>query len=476
MFSRSIRTQLLFAVNLPLVVLVTVFLVYDYNRMMGERVIDMHLALEEEAKTLLPAITRLSKGGTHDVQQYIDSVCEQMQTEKSPGHHIAVQTPSETLQATSHGRESPEMLAALHRAGDSSTGRASISNQEFVVGTAKSNKFIVYVAERLSNVKHRVRQAAIRRLSGILIAFVSVALLVNILLLRAVTHPVQKLVATVQQIGRGLFDVKFDSFNNAEMDYLATEINTMSQSLASADRNRKMQMAKAREIQQNLLPKNISSVSLRIAQLFEPAEDIGGDFYDILSLHDGSWLICVADVTGHGIPAAMSAAMLKTVLLQAVETQVSPATLLDVVNRRFVAVSLMEDFVSMTLIRVEPSVGQFQYASAGHEPAWLASSEGVLQELTSTGLLVGIDEYATWEEVDFLASTGTRLLLVTDGLSETFNSQGEMFGRARIAQLFNESRKLTIEQTIQRIDEAVRDFRGIASQQDDVTVVLVEMS
>jgi sigma-B regulation protein RsbU (phosphoserine phosphatase) len=56
-------------------------------------------------------------------------------------------------------------------------------------------------------------------------------------------------------------------------------------------------------------------LGLRVAHLFKPAEDIGGDYYDILPLKDGAWLICVADVTGHGIPAAMSAAMLKTLLL-----------------------------------------------------------------------------------------------------------------------------------------------------------------
>lgn len=475
-YRRSIRTQLLIAVNLPLVVLVTVFLGYDYKRMMNERIGEKHIALEEEAMTLLPAINQLRSDGILGVQRYIDNVCRQMQTELSPGHHIAVSLSETTLQATPHGQASSAMFSALERAASSPDRLTPFEDHELIVGTANSDEIVVYVAEKLTNLKYAVRWASIRRLAGLVVAFFAAAVLVNIVLLRAVTNPISRLVTTVQKLGGGQLGVRPESFRSAELDFLATEIESMSLSLASADRARKSQMAKARHIQENLLPKVSSSPGLHIAHLFEPAEDIGGDYYDILPLKDGTWLICIADVTGHGIPAAMSAAMLKMQILQAAENHTSPVEVLNFVNRRFAAVSLLEDFVSMILLRVEPQAGRLQYASAGHEPGWLISTGNTPRELSSTGLLLGIDENATWEEVIFQVTVGDRLMAFSDGLSETFNSQGEMFGRTRLARLLNECRELSIEQTMRRIKEALVDYRGSAPQQDDMTAVLLEIA
>jgi sigma-B regulation protein RsbU (phosphoserine phosphatase) len=149
---------------------------------------------------------------------------------------------------------------------------------------------------------------------------------------------------------------------------------------------------------------------------------------------------------------------------------------LNVLNEQFAAVSLLGDFVSMILLRVEPQANRLQYASAGHEPGWLISSGDNSRELTSTGLLLGIDEEAAWEEVTIETTMGDRLFVLTDGVSETFNSHGETFGRTRLSQLFTDCRDLTSEQTVQRIDESLAAYRGDAPQHDDVTVVLLELT
>ena len=473
---RTIRFQLLFAVNLPLAVLVAIGLIYDYRNEMTERLDEVRVALEDEAKTLLPAVVQLHHHGIATTQQYIDTVCGLMQTDKSPGHHIAVRLPTATLQATAHKLASPEMLAALQHASDAPTRRVPFENTELIVGIASGQDVTVYVAEKLTNVKHAVRTASMKRLAGVVVISLVAALIVNVVLIHAVTNPIQRLVTTVHKIGGGQLGVITESFRSAELNYLAREIDVMSASLAEADRDRKAQMAKAREIQQSLLPREPSIPGLHVAHLFEPAEDIGGDFYDILLMHDGAWLICVADVTGHGIPAAMSAAMLKTQLLQAVETHTSPAELLDIINRRFAAVSLLGDFVSIILLRVEPFAGRLQYASAGHEPGWLVPSSGDTRELSSTGLLLGIDDEATWENVTIEVTTGDRLFIFTDGVSETFNAMGKMFGRKRLHELFESTRESSLKQTTALLSEALIDFRGDVRQQDDITALLLEFN
>ena len=205
------------------------------------------------------------------------------------------------------------------------------------------------------------------------------------ILTRIVTRPIKDLVSTVSRIGTGELGVESRSFHSAELDYLAKTINTMSGSLAAADRERKAQMAKAREIQRDLLPSDAETAGLNIAYYFEPADDVGGDYYDVLPLDDGSCLICVADVTGHGIPAAMTAATIKALLMCSAKGRTSPAEILGFINQSSIKINPSGDFVKMFLVRAFPAEGRIQYASAGHEPAWLRLPDGSLKRLESTG-------------------------------------------------------------------------------------------
>lgn len=472
----TIRSRLLLSVNLPLAALVAVFLVYDYSRELGQRLEDKRIALEEEAKTVLPAVLQVRHHGGSSVQQYIDTVCGRMQDADSPGHHIAVELDGETFQAVAHHRASPEIMLAMREAASAPSHRAAFGETELLVGSYENGGATVYVSESLENLRAAVMGDIVRRLAGFALLAIVAALVVNMVLVRVVGKPLDRLVGTVQKIGAGQLGAEADSFSTAELDYLAGEINAMSSSLAAADRDRKTQMAKARDIQRNLLPQNIDAPGIGVGHIFEPADDVGGDYYDILPLDDGAWLFCVADVTGHGVPAAMTAAMLKTLLLQAAERFNSPAEMLHFINQRFTSVCLVGDFVTMALVRADPRTGCLTYASAGHEPAWLLPHTGQARELSSTGMILGINAEATWDDMAIDVAAGDRLLIVTDGVSETLNGEGKMFGRQRLAHVLAESRDLSVQQAAERINEAVKDFRSGTAQTDDVTLVLVEVS
>ncbi len=133
--TRSICFQLLLAVNLPLAVLATLFLVYDFRREISDRVVEKSIALDEEAKTMLPAVLQMRHHGKDYVQSYINTVCARMQDSDSPGHHIAVVFPKAVLQAEAHHRASPEMIQTLQRAAQFPTRRAYVGKQEIIVGT-----------------------------------------------------------------------------------------------------------------------------------------------------------------------------------------------------------------------------------------------------------------------------------------------------------------------------------------------------
>lgn len=447
---------------------------YDYQREMADRVRNKRIALEEEAKTLLPAAVALQHRPDAALQQYIDAVCAQMQTPDSPGHHIAVRLADITLQSKPHNRASPEMLSSMQLAAESPSHRATRTGSDLIVGVAEREGVAVYVGESLANVRRAVRAGVVRRLAALIIMFLIAAFTVNLVLLRIVTSPVQKLVATVQDIATGQLGAQSEPFRSAEFDFLASEINRMSLSLASADSNRRSQMAKAREIQNHLLPHSTDCPGLSAAFLFQPAEDVGGDYYDVVRTPDGACLFCVADVTGHGVPAAMSAAMLKMLLWQASEQLSSPAEMLAFVNQRFQSASIVDDFVSMLVVRSHPRSRRIEYASAGHEPAWLFFPDGTLHEVASTGLLLGVNNEAEWETEKIEIVDGSRLFMLSDGAAESFNDRGECFGRQRLAELCAQSRELSIRDSLARINETLTAFRNGASQGDDVTIVLVE--
>lgn len=472
--TRTLGFQLLAAMNLTVGVLVALFLVHDYRRDMTNRLAEKHTALQEEAKTLLPAILQMREYNESNIQGYVDAVCKRMRDSQSPGHHIAVKFGGRTLQASAHHRASAEILDAMRRAAHSTTYRARFGNTELVVGETSQDGVTVYVSETLRNLRRSVMGDVLRRILGVAVLSVVAALVINVVLWRVVARPIKQLVVTVQEIADGGLGIQSKALPSVELNFLASEINAMSESLAAASRNREAQMAKARDIQRNLLPGDICPEGLDVAHVFEPADDVGGDYYDALRLHDGSWLFAVADVTGHGVPAAMSASMLKVLLMQAAERLTSPADIMSFINERFTSVSLVGDFASMVLVRTAPRDEILDYASAGHEPSWLLSSTGGLRELQSTGTLLGIDPESNWKSVSIRLEPGERLLIATDGVSETVNPKGSQFGRRRLVQLFADCSQDTLQHVARRIRDTVCEYRHDRPQHDDLTVVLLE--
>ncbi len=474
---RGIRFKVLVAVNASMAMLLLILLIVDYYREITQRVAETHIALEEEAKTLLPAVLRLRPEGIKAIQEYLDDVCGQMQDSSSPGHHIAVRLDGIVLQASAHRRESPAMFAAMQAASQSPARHSQVGEEALVVGSYHRGGIGVYVSEYLTNIHKSARWQALLRFVKIALLVAVATGVVNIVFLRTAAKPLEALVETVRQIARGQLGVRAGPFKTAELEYLADEINSMSSALADSERHHRQEMAKARQIQEHLLPKGIDIPGMAIAHLFQPAADVAGDYYDIVALPDRTWLLCIADVSGHGVPAAMTAGMLKTLLLHATEYHVAPDAILRFINKRFAEVSLEGDFASMLLARWIPEADILEYASAGHGTAWfLLSGGGALRELPSTGLPLGIQAEADWEKETVSIVRGERLLLVTDGVTEAFNSQDEPFGWNRLAGVLVQCKDVSMAEMVHRIDETLSAHRGDAARTDDCTVVAVEFT
>lgn len=471
--SPTIRTRLLLTVNAVLLVLLAALLVTDYRYQLTGRLTDKQRSLQEEAEVLLPAMDAVGADRPNAVQWLIDRACIRMRETSSPGHHIAVKLSNGIVQARTHNRASEDYPQAMQRAAMDAAGRARIGGESIVVGAAEHGEVTVYVSEYVSDVYASARRQLLVRLAAIAGLGVLAAALVNIVMMRLVTRPLQRLVTTVRHIGRGELGKQSPTFGTAEMDYLANEINTMSRSLARAEQERRYQLQKAQRIQHHLRPREVNADGLVAAIAADSASEVAGDFHDLLRLDDGSWLIAIADVTGHGIPAAMGAAVLKALLAAAAEHTHDPASIMTYMNARFCNVTLDEDFASVFLIRWQPDNRTLTYAGAGHEPAYLLRSD-VPIALESDGVLLGIDPDATWHATSLQLQPGDRIVLYTDGLTEARTREGMLFGRQRLIELLHTVSDINADELIRAIRRTVEDHRAAAPPHDDMTLLVLE--
>ncbi len=473
---RSIRTQLLVTINVVLGLGLTMLLVVDYRRNVAQRIVEKRIALLEEAQTLTTSMRTLQHHGLDEVQDYLDRVCARMLESSSPGHHIALRLGDVVLQAESHDRASPAFLTAMEIGSSTQDGRATVEGRPIIVASDRDGDSIVYVSEYVSDVLGAVRKEVAGRTVAVALLGLLGAVIVNLVLVRVVTKPLHRLVQTVRQIGRGEVGTRAGRFNSAEFTILADEISAMSSALANAEKERTRQFEKARMIQKHLCPNLVEVPGLNLAHLYEPATGITGDYFDLLEMTDGSWLFCMADVCGHGVPAAMGAAVLKTLLLAASEATAVPGEILAIINDRFRMVTLPEDFASMILVRWDPPTSKITYASAGHETCYCLSTDGTAAELTSTGMVLGVEPLGSWPSRSLSIHTGDRLILLTDGVAETADPCDQLFGRERVRRFFLEHRAAAHDSLARDLSRALLEYRSGRAARDDVTILAIEFS
>ena len=467
---RSFRTTLLLAVNLPLIGGFAVLLAMDYQRELFQQYQIKRISLAEEAKTLLPAVLALRHHGEPSIQALVDDACARMVDTESPGHHIAVRIGEDTLQATSHGRAAPGFAQAMERAAAQPSSQGGFRGNTLIVGSAREKDVAVFVSEYAANIWRAARRHLILRMLGMSAIGVVLASLVSMVTARLVARPTELLARTVHRIGSGEVGLTAARFNIRELDKVATEISRMSRSLATAAARRHAQLRLAWRIQNKLLPDADLLQSLGICHLYQPAEEVGGDFFDIHVLDEHRFILCLADVSGHGVLAAMGAALLKMLFQQTTRETVRLDEVLDRMNRIFCRVTPDEMFATMTLCLIDHGRGRLRHANAGHEPGYLIQDDKMV-ELGPTGMLLGAETSASWTTEEHELEDGDRIALFTDGLTEARSTDGRFLGRATARSLMAELRGRSPEGGVAAIMRALARHAENTEPADDLTVV-----
>ncbi len=235
------------------------------------------------------------------------------------------------------------------------------------------------------------------------------------------------------------------------------------------------ELATARRIQMAALPRtNPDLAGLEVAAVYTPASDVAGDFYDFLELENGDLGVFIADVSGHGVPAALVASMLKIALATQSEKASSPARILAALNALFCG-RLERQFITAAYVHVDPVAGTLVAASAGHPPPILRH-DGASEEIIAAGVVLGRFRDARYDEVTRSFAPGDTLVLYTDGVTETGNRTGEMWGDERLRMTIA-SHDSSAEALAGTIVGDVAAWRGVAgAPEDDVTLIVVRRS
>ena len=198
------------------------------------------------------------------------------------------------------------------------------------------------------------------------------------------------------------------------------------------------ELAIAREIQNSILPSGIPEIkTLRISAAYHPMTSVAGDFYDFIPVDQNQVGVLVADVSGHGVPAALIAAMVKVAMQSLVRCAKEPVEVLRGLNR-ILSGQLRGQLISAAYLWLDPVTGNGLYSAAGHPPL-LCWREGKLERIESNGLLIGVREDSEYPVCAVSLHSGDRFLLYTDGVVEPENAAGASFGDHKLEEVIRQT-------------------------------------
>ena len=261
----------------------------------------------------------------------------------------------------------------------------------------------------------------------------------------------------------------------ARLERRNVELQGMVQSGMARLEIHEQELQRAREIQQSLLPKEIPQLpGIAVATAWRPALAVGGDYFDVLRLQDNRLAVCIADVSGKGVPAALLMANVQASLRASVRDLDSPARVCGIVNGMLCESIAANKFVTFLCGVLDGNTRMFRYCNAGH-PYPILVSAGAAHTLDQGGAVLGVFPSWNYQDCSVNLKSGDRLLLFTDGITEAEDAQGEEFGVERVAAFVKAHTASSAAELNEQLLAKVSDFCG-AQFQDDATLVVLAVN
>jgi len=237
----------------------------------------------------------------------------------------------------------------------------------------------------------------------------------------------------VEAMRRGACDFIQKPWDNWRLLGLVRNQLERGQQVVRAEAEHDREMREAGDIQKRLLPRHITQIpGLDISADWKPARVLGGDYFDILRFGDGSVGLCIADVEGKGVPAALVMSNLQSAVKAFATPAMEPEQLCRRLNTIFCEDVQTERFISLCYARLEPANRRLTFTNAGHCPPLLMRANGQTEKLERGGAVLGRLPGWKYEQGEVTLGANDVLVLFTDGVTEAENSEQQEFGEERL--------------------------------------------
>jgi serine phosphatase RsbU (regulator of sigma subunit) len=236
------------------------------------------------------------------------------------------------------------------------------------------------------------------------------------------------------------------------------------------------ELAIAREIQGSTLPVGVPQMqALRISAAYLPMTAVAGDFYEFIVVDQNHVGFLVADVSGHGVPAALIAAMVKVAMQSVVSCAHQPSEVLCRLNR-ILSSQFRGQFITASYLWLDTETHKAFYSAAGHPPL-LLWRKTTLERIESNGLLFGVLPDTDYPTCEMPLHSGDRFLLYTDGIVEPENAAGISFGDSKLEEVIRANQSHPPSELSTRLLSELQQWQpASATQQDDITLIVIEVA
>ena len=297
---------------------------------------------------------------------------------------------------------------------------------------------------------------------------------------RNLTIPFREIIQTLQSVRNGKFDKKVRVTSNDEIGYTGDVINEMTEGLKERDRIRQS-LGIAMEVQQHLLPRRAPDIEgLDIAGQSIYCEETGGDYYDYLPVGKNGQKkikIVVGDVSDHGIASALLMTTARAFIRQRASKSGNLTQLVGDVNRQLSKdVEESGRFMTLFLCEIDGQNQTIRWVNAGHDPAVIFDKNSKnFEELTGRALPLGVSEKAGYQESRRNLAPGQIILIGTDGIWESRNAEGQMFGKERLRRVIRTHVSKAAQEILQSVIDEINQFCHPLKNEDDVTLVVIKV-
>jgi len=323
----------------------------------------------------------------------------------------------------------------------------------------------------------------------IVLATVGAILLIitMVIISRRITEPLRELTCITDEIAKGNFNKNITFPKNKDEIYkLSFAIDTMQKAIGNYIEDLKTatinqqkidsELDIAKAIQMSMLPKKLpQNENIILCAMLKPAKAVGGDFYDFFYINSDHLCFVIADVSGKGVPAAMFMSVTMSYLRAYSCDALSASQLVIKLNNTIASNNDANMFVTLFLGILNVKSGELNYVNAGHDEPYLMSKDKKYKRIKAVGnTVVGAFEGLNYKDETMILEKNSKLFLYTDGVTEAFSKEDELFGDERLSNSLNASITCNTDETILNLQICMNSFTKDCEQSDDITILILE--